>query len=364
MGPVVRDPMSTHRKVTQSERQQTDESLRLEREQADLALHTGLEALEDVADAVITVARQRADAVLAAARARVDGPSGGREGFLLARERAQADQALHRERAVADEVLREERAEQLAPLANERGETDKDLVTERSRADDALAMRDEFLAIVSHDLRTLLNTALGFAGLITQEATREPMRPAQVLSDAQRIQRSGARMNRLIGDLVDVASIHAGTLAVTRRQNLPGEVVQEALDSFQPQAAARGIALVSEVAAPLPALPFDSARIFQVLGNLLSNAVKFTPAQGRVSVRVEPVEGALQFSVRDSGPGIPPDKLEAIFDRYLQVRAGDRRGVGLGLYISRCIVQGHGGRIWAESPRGEGCTVSFTLPRG
>lgn len=355
--------MATNREVTSSEREQTDESLRLEREQADLALNAGLEALDEVADAVITVARQRADAVLAAARASVDGPSGRPAGTPLARERAQADQVLNRERAAADEVVREERAEQVAPLANERGETDKDLVTERSRADDALAARDEFLAIVSHDLRTLLNTALGFAGLITQEATRPQPRNAQVLSDAQRIQRAGARMNRLIGDLVDVASIHAGTLAVTRREQAPGEVVQEALDSFQPQAAARGIALVPEVVTPLPAVPFDSARIFQVLGNLLSNAVKFTPPQGRVTLRVAPVEGGVQFSVHDSGPGIPPEKLEAIFDRYLQVRAGDRRGVGLGLYISRCIVQGHGGRIWAHSPRGEGCTVSFILPR-
>lgn len=351
--------MSSNDQVASRERMETDESLRLERVQADLALATGLDALDEVADAVITVARKRADEVLAAARAKIDGQ--GLTSAPVARERVRADLVLQEERAVADDALREERADQLAPLLNERGETDKDLVEERCRADDALATRDEFLGIVTHDLRNLLTTLLGFAGLITQRVMREQGN-VEILGDAQRIQRSGARMNRLIGDLVDVASIHAGTLAVDRRQQLPGDVVKEALDSFQPQAAAQGLTLTAELAPQLPAAPFDSARIFQVLGNLLSNAFKFTPRQGKVTVYVEQVDGALRFSVRDTGSGIAPDKLEAVFDRYLQGRPGDRRGVGLGLYISRCIVQGHGGRIWAQSRLGEGSTVSFTIP--
>lgn len=109
-------------------------------------------------------------------------------------------------------------------------------------------------------------------------------------------------------------------------------------------------------------MAFDPARILQVLTNLLSNAVKFTPAQGQVSVRVEHAGDNVRFSVRDSGMGIPADKLEAVFVRFLQVGTNDRRGVGLGLYISRAIVQGHGGRIWAESREDHGCTVCFNLP--
>lgn len=375
--------MTTTEEATASERQQTDESLRAEREKADLALSDGAETFDEVADSVITLARQRADEVLAAARAKVDGKTPRTSAAPgppapLVRERARENQVLQAERDAADELLREERAEHLALLAAERSETDRDLVQERERADDALGTRDEFLAIVSHDLRNLLNTMLGFAGLISQEVAREPAN-ARVVSDAQRILRSGARMYRLIGDLVDVASIQAGTLGVTRRAQAPTAVVQEAVDTFLAQASGRGVTLRAELVSPLPEVAFDAARILQVLGNLLSNALKFTPRGGEVVVRVEAAEDksgpaggftpptmgqdALRFSVSDTGPGIPPDKLEKIFDRYLQVRSDDSRGVGLGLYISRCIVQGHAGRIWAERRAGGGTTVCFTLPR-
>lgn len=354
----------TNDDATSSERQQTDESLRVEREKADLALTEGVEAFDEVADSVITLARLRADEVLAAARAKVDG-SAQRLGLAtapLVRARAHEDQVLQHEREAADEVLREERAEHVAILAIERSETDKDLVQERERADDALASRDEFLAIVSHDLRNLLNTVLGFAGLITQEVERDKD-STRVVADAQRIQRAGARMNRLIGDLVDVASIHAGALAVTQRLQAPSSVVQEAIDTFQPQAAGRGITLRAELGPAVSPIAFDAARILQVLGNLLSNALKFTPAKGAVVLRVAQSTNELQFSVSDTGPGIPSERLQEIFNRYVQVRSNDRRGVGLGLYISRCIVLGHGGRIWAESKPAEGTTVCFTLPR-
>ena len=99
-----------------------------------------------------------------------------------------------------------------------------------------------------------------------------------------------------------------------------------------------------------------------MLINLLGNAMKFTPADGKVVVRVERIEDEIRFAVSDTGVGIPPDSLETVFERFRQVTANDRRGVGLGLYIAKCIVQGHGGRIWAESTTGEGSTFCFTLP--
>ncbi|HEX6275439.1 MAG TPA: ATP-binding protein, partial [Polyangiaceae bacterium] len=111
-----------------------------------------------------------------------------------------------------------------------------------------------------------------------------------------------------------------------------------------------------------PAVSFDPARVLQVLVNLLSNAIKFTPPNGRVVVGVECIGEELRFKVSDTGEGIPLAKLEAIFERFVQVTEKDRRGVGLGLYISKCIVQGHGGRIWAESTLGTGSTFCFTLP--
>ena len=111
----------------------------------------------------------------------------------------------------------------------------------------------------------------------------------------------------------------------------------------------------------MSAVAFDPARILQVLINLLSNAIKFTATGGKVTVHAEPSATEVCLSVTDNGVGIPADKLETVFLRFLQLNS-DRRGLGLGLYISKCIVLGHGGRIWAESELGAGSKFCFTLP--
>jgi signal transduction histidine kinase len=344
-----------------SERQHTDESLRIERQKADHELA----AIEETADAVIVLARARADHVIAAAREQVDRQlsthTGAQLREILAGERVREDDALREERENTDQTLRDERGEQLALLSGERQATDKDLGAERARTDNALATRDEFLGVVSHDLRNITDVIRGFATLIAKEAAAEH-RPEQVLKHAQRIQRSGIRMNRLIGDLVDVASIEAGKLALARQIGDPTHVVAEAVDAFQAAASANGVSLVAEIAPPSSLAAFDPARILQVLTNLLSNALKFVPANGEVSVRVERLDDDIRFAVSDTGVGIPTDMLEVIFERFRQVTSGDRRGVGLGLYIAKCIVQRHGGQIWAESRIGEGSTFFFTLP--
>ena len=345
-----------------SEREQTDESLRAERESVDHALDDDLSATDETADGVVNRARARADAVLAAARRKSDQrdiPEPRPES--LQKARALEDQVLQVERVAADNILREERADHVALLTHEREETDKDLFNERVRADHALAMRDEFMGIVSHDLQNMLNAMVGVAALIEKEVARDD-HVAQVVTHARRIQRSGARMHRLIGDLVDVASIEAGMLAVTREVGDPTHVVTEAVETCQAQASGNGVSLVMDIVPPLPVTAFDPARILQVLGNLLNNAIKFTPAHGTVVLRVERVGDDILFCVRDTGEGIPVDKLEAVFDRLVQLTKNDRRGVGLGLYISKCIVQGHAGRIWAENRTGEGSTFCFTLP--
>jgi len=342
------------------EREQTDESLRVEREQADRTREDI--AIDETADAVISRARSRADDLLATARARSDRTSPGAPiPKLLTSERAREDRVLQKERDAADEVLREERAEHLSLLSRGRQETDKDLSHERDSSDDAIATRDEFLAIVSHDLRNLLNGIVGWATLIEQGALRTDL-AEHVVTHARRIQRAGARMNRLVGDLVDVASIEAGVLAVTREVGDPAAVLTEAVDAFQVQAATAELALTAEFESPLPLAAFDAARILQVLTNLLSNAIKFTPAPGRIVVHAGGFGDEIRFAVTDTGVGIAKDNLEAVFVRFLQVAPNDRRGVGLGLYISQAIVQGHGGRMWAESQLGQGSTFCFTLP--
>jgi signal transduction histidine kinase len=345
------------------ERIQTDESLRVEREKVDDAIAETFSALEELADAVIEKARGRAAAIVAAARAKADrvrDPATARSYRTYAQDRVREDELLREERSNTDEVLRAERAWQNAHLSDLRRETDENLLEERARADEAVATRDEFLGIVGHDLRNMLANVMGAAAVI-EKAGSQPNHADIIQKCAQRIQRSGGRMNRLIGDLLDVASIEAGALAVNCEVGNPGDVVVEAVDAFQTQAAASEVGLVAEVIPQLQ-VPFDAARLFQVLANLLSNAIKFSPAKGRVVVRVEQVDDELRFGVRDNGEGIAADKLDAIFERYHQLDPNDRRGVGLGLYISKSIVQGHGGRIWAESKLGEGSTFYFTLP--
>jgi signal transduction histidine kinase len=356
--------MSSTQKPPDPGREQTDESLRAERQLTDRVLGGEQDAIDELADAVIVRARLRADEVLAAARARTDGRAGhdasrADSSHALTSERALEDRVLQKERSDADDILSVERAEHTAFLSMERRETDKDLSRERKRADDSIAVRDEFLGIVSHDLRNMLNAIVLSASLIEEYAENE--RAEHIIKHAQRIRRGSARMNRLVGDLVDVASIEAGALAVTCESGDAATVVAEALETFQALAAANHISLEAEVVAPLTAT-FDPARILQVLGNLLSNAIKFTPRGGRVTVRAERAGAGLTISVADTGAGMPADKLEAVFQRFLQLNGSDRRGVGLGLYISKCIVQGHGGRIWADSELGTGSTLSFTLP--
>lgn len=347
-----------------SEREQTDESLRLERDRADRALDDELSKADETADAVISRARARADALLADARTMTDRASSAEQpSSALKRSRALEDDGLERERMMADHVLDRERSEHVALLSRERMATDHDLSHERTRSDMALAMRDEFMGIVSHDLLNLLNAIVGISSLIEKEVARED-HVERIVAHARRVQRSGARMGRLVGDLVDVASIEAGMLAVTRVMCDPSDVVSEAVETFQAEASRRGISLTAEVASGMPSLACDAARILQVLCNLLSNALKFTPAQGSIVVRVEHVVDDVVYRVSDTGEGIPDDKLEVVFDRFVQLASNDRRGVGLGLFISKCIVKGHGGRIWVENGRGGGSTFCFALPVG
>lgn len=352
---------------TTPEREQTDESLRVERQKADDVLACAA-TIEDAADAVIEKARARADAVVTKGRARIDRAAktqGGGDAPQehVARERRLEDDVLRQERAEADEDLRTERAEGAALLAQERVATDKDLSVERSRADAAVATRDEFLGMVSHDLRNMLSAVVGYAALIAKVETESPgSHVAEVLAYAGRIERSGGRMNRLIGDLVDVASIEAGALGVTLDIGDPREVVSEVVENFQTHATACGVTLTSDIVPGPMRASFDPARLLQVFANLIGNAVKFTRPGGHVVVRVVREGDDVKFDVRDTGIGIATQDLDIVFERFHQVKRADRRGAGLGLYISKCIVQGHGGRIGVESSLNAGSTFWFTLP--
>jgi signal transduction histidine kinase len=362
--------MATHGKNASQERDQTDESLRLEREKTDRALAERQTAEED-SDLVVLRARESADAVLSEARTKADellDQASPPVATLatLAEERALEDEALQDERASADETLRREREENARVLSRllplEREKTDRFLLTERARSDSALSNRDNFLGIVSHDLRNLLGGIVMSADLLSMRAPENEDGKHTLVATA-RIQRYAARMNRLIGDLVDVASIDAGKLAVTPAAGDAAALIAEAVDTFQAAASAKGISLQAETAEGPLLAEFDHDRMLQVFANIISNAIKFTSQGGRIRVCGERAGEELRFSISDTGSGMPGHVLEAIFERFWQVGKNDRRGVGLGLYISRCIVEAHGGRIWAQSKPGEGSKLCFTLPR-
>jgi signal transduction histidine kinase len=342
-----------------AERTMTDDHLRTERDNADEVVREQQAKVQDEADEVVRHAREVADAVLVVARHKADAfldSTGPRT--IVAEERVVEDAALRDERAAADASLEREREVSTAALLRllpmEREQTDRSLLTERRRSDSEVAHRDDFLGIVSHDLRNLLSGIVLATELLGKETP-------ETLAVSARIQRYAARMNRLIGDLVDVASIDAGKLMVSRAPRDAAVLIEDAVDMFGGLATGKGIALESRLAARPMMASFDHDRMLQVLANLITNAIKFTPTAGTVEIHAAVVAGNLQVAIVDTGVGIAADKLERVFERFWQVGGADHRGVGLGLYISRCIVQAHGGTIWAESTLGKGSTFTFTL---
>jgi signal transduction histidine kinase len=356
--------------ISKPERDKTDESLRTERKNTDRVLVERRKSTERSADSLVERAREQADAVLDTAREKADdklnaAEAGVRARAALASERVEEDEALKEERAAADASLRRERDEQARRLISllplEREKTDRYLLTERARSDEAIAHRDDFLGIVSHDLRNLLAGIAGNAKVLSVQASQSD-EGRRTIAATQRIERYVARMNRLIGDLVDVVSIDAGKLAMHRQSGDAMELIAEAVEVFGHVARDKGVSLESAIsAASLPAV-FDRERMLQVLANLLSNAIKFTARGGVITARAQRVGDELLVSVLDTGTGISVDMLEAVFERFWQVGRDDRRGLGLGLYISRCIVDAHGGKIWAESELGTGSAFHFTIP--
>ena len=359
-------------------REQTDESLRAERHVSDTHVLEKLEAVDQDADEVLRIARERADEVVESERADADrllgaeaaagqdGPTGelARAAELVEYERASADKVVQEERADADLVIEHERAERRRVMADflavERETTDKDLIGERDHADTAVAGRDELLATVSHDLSSLLNGLSLSAGLLARSAPEGPVGDA-MRRHGSTSERLVVRMSRLINDLLDLASIEAGGLSIHAERVPVRELLRETLAAFEPIAADKRVTLdIDAVPQPIE-VELDSGRILQVLANLVSNAIKFTPAGGRVSIGCRAECGEVQFAVRDNGIGIPEDALGLVFERFRQV-SKDRRGLGLGLHISKGIVEAHGGRLWVESKPAAGSTFHFALP--
>jgi signal transduction histidine kinase len=336
-----------------------------------------------LADRQLLKFRDSADSTRA--RDRSESPAVGQSVEI---ERALADEGTRVERQVTDAFVEQERQRadaaveinrqghdaQRTRLEAHREETDEQLSRERSGSDVAVAtfeqtkvalaqaertqgQRDAVLGMVTHDLRSPLCIIV-----MNAQSIAEDSKEAQTIELAREVTRSAARMERLLTDLLDVARIESGTLRILKRQHDVGALVAEIWASYRPLFADRGMTFSAEGPDTPLAVAFDHDRIVQVLSNLLGNAMKFTPRQGTIGLHVERRGDQVEFVLRDSGPGIRPDVLPHVFERFWQVDVNTRRGLGLGLYICEKIVQAHGGRIWVESDFGHGAAFRFTLP--
>lgn len=220
----------------------------------------------------------------------------------------------------------------------------------------AIETRDNVLAVVSHDLRSPLSAIDLSAETMARDRDRRHAREVNV------ILRSTAAVTRLLEDLLQATAIEAEEFVVDARELDVLPIVEEAMTLLEPSAAHKSVFLRSEVPAGLPPIRSDRKRLLQVLSNLVGNSIKFVPEGGHVVVRARPKAEAVHFAVADDGPGIAEEKQARVFDRYWREGEQGRRGVGLGLYIAKGIVEAHGGRIWVESRLGEGSTFHFTIP--
>ncbi len=382
------------------ERQKTDDSLIAEREKTNESLTNLRSSAERQTDKDVKGERRQADQTASDLREVADSDSNkkrvdSRHGVKaeikisseqLSKERDRSDKAVELERSQVDLAIKNERktkselAGQL--LEQERKLTDKNLSGERiitdskvqqtigllsdevsahSKTKVSLTTRDEFLAIVSHDLRNPIGAASMCAEMLLEDPAFQTF-GSEARKSVELIKRNIDTSLRLISDLLDMERIEGGKLQLKFEKHNLDQILREAVESFAHAAAAKSVVLKATPSPNSRTVVCDKDRILQVLSNLIGNALKFTPAGGSVTLKPEFNESEAQISICDSGPGVPEEKRIQIFERYAQLGVNNRVGLGLGLYISKMLVEAHKGRLWVTSMAGGGSTFSFTIP--
>ncbi len=235
-------------------------------------------------------------------------------------------------------------------------------ISEQKQAEEALRlavhMREEFLAIVSHDLRNPLNSVL----LGSEMLKGSPALDTKSVGKVEVIHNAAKRMSRMLSDLLDLSSMDAGHLSMERKPESVDALLSATVEGANHSAAERAIQLETVADEPHMVAFCDRDRILQVLMNLVGNAIKFSSRNSRIRIEARRTLDEIEFAVRDSGAGIAKSQLDHIFDPYWQAPKTAKLGTGLGLSIARGIVEFHDGRIWVESDAGRGSCFFFTLP--
>lgn len=243
-----------------------------------------------------------------------------------------------------------------------RSALEHDLERQVQREQEAVRMRDELVAVVSHDLRNPMSIIIMQCGMMQRWAVSDSgLENRHIRRALNTIENATTRMNSLLEDLLDTARIEAGRYQLTCQPVNVTHLLEETCNLLVTLTAAKQIELNCSAADGL-VIDADPERIFQVLSNLIGNAIKFTPEGGRIDLDVSIEGDQVLFKVSDTGVGIPAQNLPYIFQRYWSVKEGNPRGNGLGLYISQGIIAAHGGRLWAQSDPGCGSVFTFTVP--
>ena len=392
--------MGTNEKEPSQElRDKTDKSLEDERNKTDDYLERKSKTVEEDTSETIRLNRLAADRDRERKRAEVDFDKTEQRADApdiqtsqiddenLIREREQSDKAQNVERKAEDRARATERFQKRliaeALLESERKETDASLLDERTGIDleseqksdllsgekvshdltkTALVTRDQFLVVVSHDLKNPLSAISTSAGLMRRGLSKDVGDVSSLSRYLDIIERNAANMDRMISDLLDVERMANEKLILKLERVDLSALLRECADLFASVVASKSFSMTIQTSHESIFADVDHDRVLQVLSNLIGNALKFTPKGGTIKLSAQKQGTEIEISVTDNGPGIPEKKRSQVFERFSQLRMNDRRGLGLGLFISKWIVEAHKGRIWVTSDVGKGSKVSFTLP--
>jgi len=253
--------------------------------------------------------------------------------------------------------------DELGSLAAKVNRTSDELQRLYQELETASRHKSDFLATMSHELRTPLNAVIGFSEVLREEISGE-LNEDQ-LADVEEVLAASEHLLLLVNDVLDLAKIEAGSMELELSEVAIPELLHAAVSMHSERAARGGVELTLTTEPEEITIAADRRRVRQIVFNLVSNAVKFTPREGRINVSARLDDGQVEIAVADTGPGIASEDLETIFEEFKQATDGKRaEGTGLGLPLSRRLVELHGGRLWVESEPGQGSTFRFILPVG